>query len=95
MGEWGERSHRFQEPLLLHLLVKLHEQRGEHLGHVRVCGQALASHAPGPKEKAPWGDEGGEVDVNVNVNELRLGFSNTTRNPEGMPLQQLQRCCKN
>jgi hypothetical protein len=22
--------------------------------------------------------------VNVNVNELRLGFSNTTRNPEGI-----------
>jgi hypothetical protein len=24
------------------------------------------------------------VNVNVNVNELRLGFSNTTRNPEGI-----------
>jgi hypothetical protein len=26
----------------------------------------------------------GERTVNVNVNELRLGFSNTTRNPEGI-----------
>jgi hypothetical protein len=27
----------------------------------------------------------GEVgEVNVSVNELRLGFSNTTRNPEGI-----------
>jgi hypothetical protein len=25
-----------------------------------------------------------QVNVNVNVNELRLGFSNTTRNPEGI-----------
>jgi hypothetical protein len=25
----------------------------------------------------------GDVDVNVKVNELGLGFSNTTRNPEG------------
>jgi hypothetical protein len=24
------------------------------------------------------------VNVNANANELRLGFSNTTRNPEGM-----------
>jgi hypothetical protein len=27
---------------------------------------------------------GVSVNVNVNVSELRLGFSNTTRNPEGI-----------
>jgi hypothetical protein len=31
------------------------------------------------KVRVEWG-----VNVNVNVNELRLGFSNTTRNPEGI-----------
>jgi hypothetical protein len=30
------------------------------------------------------GSGGGGGNVNVNVNELRLGFSNTTRNPEGI-----------
>jgi hypothetical protein len=30
------------------------------------------------------GEHTGGMMVNVNVNELRLGFSNTTRNPKGI-----------
>jgi hypothetical protein len=40
------------------------------------CGQC------GPSPLTPRHTH--RVNVNVNVNELRLGFSNTTRNPEGI-----------
>jgi hypothetical protein len=38
------------------------------------------AHGDGTYERVTQG----QVNVNVNVNELRLGFSKTTRNPEGI-----------
>jgi hypothetical protein len=43
----------------------------------RVLHNGQPAPALGRARSAP-------VNVNVNVNELRLGFSNTTRNPEGI-----------
>ncbi len=60
--------------------------RGQVLGVLDAL--AVRGGLPSRREYVTWALDaivpGGYPHVNVHVNELRLGFSNTTRNPEGI-----------